>query len=85
MLDMWSSDLSPTIFKRDLLSTAIVRSRQPRTKYLALSSASAMASASLSIGVYRDSAALVKRLPTRVFFQPVLQQNGSLAGHRHCF
>ena len=62
-----------------------MRSLQPRTKWRALSKASATASASPSTGAYRDSAGWVKREPTRVTFQPSWQQNISRDGHWQCF
>ena len=57
VLVMLSRDLSPNILRSGLWSTAIVRFLHPRTKCLALSRASATASASPSIGAYLDSAA----------------------------
>ena len=68
VLVMLSRDLSPNILRSGLWSTAIVRFLHPRTKCLALSRASATASASPSIGAYLDSAAWVNLLPTRVIF-----------------
>ena len=46
---------------------------------------SATARASPSTGAYLDSAGWVKRLPTKVIFQPVLQQNGSVEVQLQCF
>ena len=80
-----SRDLSPKILSKGRWSTAMVRLWQPSTKCLALSSASATARASPSMGAYRDSAGWVKRLPTSVIFHPSLQQNRSLEGHGQCF
>ena len=68
VLQMWSRDRSPNILKNGLWSTATVRFLHPRTKCLALSRASATASASPSSGAYLDSAACVNLLPTRVIF-----------------
>ena len=85
MLLMWSRDLSPNILSSGRWSTAMVRLVQPNTKCLALSKASATASASPSIGAYLDSAACVNLLPTRVIFHPDLQQKRSLEGHVQCF
>lgn len=82
---MSSNDLSPSILSSCLWSTAIVRFSQPRMKYLALSKASAKASASPSIVAYRDSAECVNLLPTSVIFHPVLQQNGCCFGQVQCF
>ena len=75
-----SSERFPRMASRGLWSTTTVRSLQPSTKYRVLSNASATARASPSIGRYRDSAELVKRLPTSKICQPVWQQNGLLAG-----
>ena len=50
----------------------------PRKKCLALSRASATASASPSMGGIPDAATCVNLLPTRVFFQPCLQQKKRL-------
>ena len=50
-----------------------------------MSRASATARASPSTGAYLDSAGWVKRLPTKVIFQPVLQQNGSVEVQLQCF
>ena len=85
VLQMWSKDLSPNIFKSGVWSTAMVKCLHPRTKCLALSRASATASASPSIGAYLDSAACVNLLATRVIFQPCLQQKKSLEGQKQCF
>ena len=85
VLLMLSRDLSPKILRSGWWSTAIVRFLHPRTKCLALSRASATASASPSIGAYLDSAACVNLLPTRVIFHPCLQQKRSLEGHKQCF
>ena len=82
---MWTRDLSPNIFRSGLWSTAMVRFLHPRTKCLALSRASTTASASPSIGAYLDSAACVNLLPTRVIFQPCLQQKRSWEGQEQCF
>ena len=43
------------------------------------------AKASPSMGEYRGSAGWVKRLPTRVTFQPDGQQSGLVQGHLQCF
>ena len=85
VLLMLSRDRSPKILRSGLWSTAMVRLVQPNTKCLALSKASATASASPSIGAYLDSAACVNLLPTRVIFQPGLQQKRSLEGQEQCF
>ena len=85
VLLMWSRDLSPNIFRSDRWSTAVVRFLHPRTKCLALSRASATANASPSIGAYLDSVACVNLLPTRVIFQPCLQQKRSLDEQEQCF
>ena len=37
------------------------------------------------MGAYHDSAPEVKRLPTKVVFQPVLQQNGLVDELEQCF
>ena len=79
---MWSRDLSPNIFGSGLWSTAMVRFLHPRRKCLALSRASSTASA---IGAYLDSAGCVNLLPTRVIFQPCLQQKRSWEGQDQCF
>ena len=60
--------LSPNIFRSGLWSTAMVSFLHPRTKCLALSRASATASASPSIGAYLNSKMCVKLLPIRVIF-----------------
>ena len=73
---MASNERSPNILRRGLWSTATMRLWQPKTKNLVLSNASATAKASPSIGAYRDSAAWVKRLPTKVTRQPVGQLKG---------
>ena len=62
-----------------------MRSAHPRTKNLALSSASATARASPSMGAYLDSAGWVKRLPTRVILHPSGQQNGMVLVQVQCF
>ena len=82
-LVLWtsSSERSPKIFSSGLWSTAMTRLVHPKTRCLALSRASATASASPSIRAYLDSAAWVNRLPTRVIFRPSLQQKRSLEGH----
>lgn len=82
---MSSRDRSPNSLRSGLWSTATIRSLHPRTKYRALSSASATASASPSTGAYRDSALCVKRLPTRAIFQPVGQQNNYTLVQLQCF
>ena len=76
VLDMASRERSLNKFRRGLWSTSMIRSSQPRVKNRALSRASTTARASPSTGAYRASAAWVKRLSTRVVFQPVRQQNG---------
>ena len=78
-------DLSPNTLSRGLWSTAIVRFLHPRTKWRALSRASATASASPSMGAYRDSAECVNLDPTSVILQPVLQQKMSSDGQLQCF
>ena len=75
-LEISSRERSLNNLKRGLWSTAIIRFSQSRVKYRALSRASTTARASPSTGAYRVSAAWVKRLPTRVVFQPVGQQKG---------
>ena len=83
---MSSRHRSSKIFSSGLWSTAMIKLSQPNTKKRALSSASAIARASPSIGAYRDAAACVKRLPTSVTFQPVRQQKcGLVVGHSQCF
>ena len=82
---MSSRDLSPNSLQRGLWSTATTRLEQPRTKCRALSSASATARASPSMGAYLDSAACVNLDPTRVTFHPSWQQNISWDGHWQCF
>ena len=77
--------MSLNILRSGLWSTAMVRFLHPRTKCLALSRASATASASPSTGAYLDSAACVNLLPTREIFQPCVQQNKSLEGQVQCF
>ena len=75
-LEISSRERSLNNLRRGFWSTAIIRCSQPRVKYRALSRASTTARASPSTGAYRVSAAWVKRLPTRVVFQPVGQQKG---------
>ena len=82
---MSSRDLSPNSLQRGLWSTATTRLEQPSTKCRALSSASATARASPSMGAYLDSAACVNLDPTRVTFHPSWQQNISWDGHWQCF
>ena len=76
---------SPRVLRRGLWSTAAMRSDHPMTKWRALSKASITARASPSIGAYQDLAPDVKRLPTRVIFQPGLQQNGLIDVQEQCF
>ena len=66
---------------RGLWSTATNRSVQPSMKWRQRWRASATARASPSMAAYRDSAECVNRDPTRVIFQPSLQQNSSRWGH----
>ena len=70
VLVIWSRNRSLNILRSGLWSTAMVRFLHLRTKCLALSRASATASASPSTGAYLDSAACVNLLPTREIFQP---------------
>ena len=78
-------DLSPNSLQRGLWSAATTRLEQPSTKCQALSSASATARASPSMGAYLDSAACMNLDPTRVTFHPSWQQNTSWDGHWQCF
>ena len=76
---------SPKIRVSGLWSTATMRSAHPRTKCLALCSASARARDSPSTALYLDSAAWVNLLPTMAIFHPCWQQNNLSFGHWQCF
>ena len=79
------SERSEKVLSWGLWSTQMTRSLQLRTKYRAFSKASTTANASPSIGGYRDLACDVNQLLTRVVFQPVMQQKGTVGLHEQCF
>ena len=82
---MSSRARSPSTFSSGLWSTTTVRSGHPNEKCRVLLSASTTASASPSMGAYRDSAPGVKRLPISTTFQPDMQQNGRTSAQSQCF
>ena len=78
----WRDRASAALLARDVYHSEFVS--QGFLFGVALSNTPATARASPSTGAYRDSAAFVKRLPTRGF-QLVDQQDGSEDLHRRCF
>ena len=83
-LRMSSRARSSSTFSSGLWSTTTVRSGHPNVKCRVLLRASTTASASPSMGAYRDSALCVKRLPNSTTFQPDLQQNGRASAQSQC-
>ena len=70
---------------RGLWSVPTMRRLHPSVKYLVLSSALTIASASPSVGEYRLSALDVKRDPTPQTFHPFVQQCGWASSQAQCF